>query len=154
MQALLKIVNVFMQVQNNPKALISKNQQKMSSHTKQAMYKIVFVGVGKNGVLEGLKWRNLIYILTWIWSPYNQVLGSFLRGPSTVSKAHTPTESRDYSRASVTHLLRQLMGVEDAGHRHLQLVFLLLGLPQRCFPFLEEQVARVLARKLLRKTRA
>lgn len=39
-QVLLKIVNVFMQVQNNPKALISKKQQKMTSHTKQAMYKM------------------------------------------------------------------------------------------------------------------
>lgn len=95
-QALLKIVNVFMQVQNNPKALISKNQQKMTSHTKQAMYKMCLWGVGKNGVLEGLKWTNLIYISTWIWSPYNQVLGSLLCGPATVSNtnAHPNRESR------------------------------------------------------------
>lgn len=46
-QVLLKIVTIFMQVQNNPKALISKNQQKMTSHTKQAMYKMCLWGFGK-----------------------------------------------------------------------------------------------------------
>lgn len=51
--------------------------------------------------------------------------------------------------ASVAHLLRQLVGVEDAGHRHLQLVLLLLGLTQRRLPLLQEQVRRVLAGKLL-----
>lgn len=43
-QALLKIANVFIQVQNNPKALISKNQQKITSHTKQATYKMCLWG--------------------------------------------------------------------------------------------------------------
>lgn len=52
--------------------------------------------------------------------------------------------------ASVTHLLRQLVRVEDAGHRHLQLVLLLLGLAQSRLPLLQEQVRRVLAGKLLR----
>ena len=52
-------------------------------------------------------------------------------------------------RHSVAHLLRELMGVEDAGDGHLQLVFLLLGLPQRRLPLLQEQVCGVLASKLL-----
>lgn len=51
--------------------------------------------------------------------------------------------------ASVAHLLRQLVRVEDAGHRHLELVFLLLGLAQGRLPLLQEQVRRVLASKLL-----
>lgn len=73
---MLKILNVFMQVENNPKVLISKNQQKMTSHTKQAMYKIRLWGrVGEYGVEEGLKRTVLIFILTWVWSTSNQVLG-------------------------------------------------------------------------------
>lgn len=49
-QALLKIVNVFMQVQNNPKALISKNQQKMTSHTQNKLcIKCVCGGLEKMG---------------------------------------------------------------------------------------------------------
>ena len=50
---------------------------------------------------------------------------------------------------SVTHLLGDLVGVEDAGHRQLDLVLLLLGLAQRRLPLLQEQVRGVLARKLL-----
>lgn len=60
----VKILNFFMQVQNNPKALISKNQQKMTSHTKQARYKICLWGEKKYRVEEGLKGTLLIYILT------------------------------------------------------------------------------------------
>lgn len=56
------------------------------------------------------------------------------------------------AQRSVTHLLRQLVGVQDARHRHLQLVFLLLGLAQRQLPLLQEQVRRVLAGKLLQET--
>lgn len=52
-------------------------------------------------------------------------------------------------RRLVAHLLGELMGVEDAGDGHLQLVFLLLGLPQRRLPLLQEQVCCVLASKLL-----
>lgn len=36
--------------------------------------------------------------------------------------------SRGARQASVTHLLRQLVGVKDSGHGHLQLVLLLLSL--------------------------
>ena len=50
---------------------------------------------------------------------------------------------------SVAHLLRQLVGVEDSGHWHLELVFLLLGLTQRRLPLLQKQVCRILAGKLL-----
>lgn len=100
-QALLKIVNVFMQVQNNPKALISKNQEKMTSHTKQAMYKMCLLE--KNGVLEGLKWTNLIYISTWIWSPYNQVLGSLL--PLYCFKhTHTPQQRVKNTAGPQSHI--------------------------------------------------
>lgn len=42
--------------------------------------------------------------------------------------------------SSVTHLLRDLVGVQDARYRHLDLVFLLLGLTERRFPLLQEQV--------------
>lgn len=52
-------------------------------------------------------------------------------------------------RGSVTHLLGNLVGVEDAGHRQLDLVLLLLGLAQRRLPLLQEQVGGVLAGKLL-----
>lgn len=44
------------------------------------------------------------------------------------------------SCCSVTHLLGDLMRVEDARDRHLDLVFLLLGLTERCLPLLQEQV--------------
>lgn len=49
----------------------------------------------------------------------------------------------------VAHLLWQLMGVEDAGHRHLELVFFFLGLAQSCLSLLQEEVWRVLTSKLL-----
>lgn len=41
------------------------------------------------------------------------------------------------------------MRVEDSRHRHLDLVFLLLGLTQRRFPLLQEQICGVLSCKLL-----
>lgn len=41
---------------------------------------------------EGLKRTILIYILTWIWSTYNQVLRSLLCGPSSVPGTHTSRE--------------------------------------------------------------
>lgn len=56
-----------------------------------------------------------------------------------------------WSRRSVAHLLGDLVRVQDARHRHLDLVLLLLGLPQRRLPLLQEQVRGVLARKLLQR---
>lgn len=50
---------------------------------------------------------------------------------------------------SVTHLLGDLVRVEDARDGHLDLVFLFLGLTERRLPLLQEQVGGVLARKLL-----
>lgn len=53
------------------------------------------------------------------------------------------------SWCSVTHLLWDLVRVEDARDWHLDLVFLLLGLAKGCLPLLQEQVWGVLACKLL-----
>lgn len=53
------------------------------------------------------------------------------------------------SGRSVTHLLWDFVGVEDARDRHLDFVFLLLRLPQRRLPLLQEQVRGVLTCKLL-----
>ncbi len=64
---------------------------------------------------------------------------------------HTHTLSHPLSlpSCSFTHLLRELVRVEDSRDRHLELVFLLLSLTQRRFPLLQEQICGVLARKLL-----
>lgn len=50
---------------------------------------------------------------------------------------------------SVAHLLGYFVRIEDARHRHLQLVFLLLGLTQRSLPLLQKQVRGVLACEFL-----
>lgn len=62
--------------------------------------------------------------------------------------------TRTHTACSITHLLRDLMRVEDSRDRHLQLVFLLLGLAQWRLTFLKEQICSVLTCKLLewRKT--
>lgn len=52
--------------------------------------------------------------------------------------------------SSVTHLLGDLVRVEDSRDRHLDFVFLLLRLTERRLPLLQEQVGRVLACKLLK----
>ena len=54
---------------------------------------------------------------------------------------------------SVTHLLWDLVRVEDTRDRHLDFVFLLLGLTQRRLPLLQEQICGVLACKLLQRWR-
>ncbi|TNN65400.1 hypothetical protein EYF80_024340 [Liparis tanakae] len=55
------------------------------------------------------------------------------------------------SRCSVTHLLGDLVRVEDARDGHLDLVFLFLGLSKRRLPLLQKQVGGVLAGKLLKR---
>lgn len=50
---------------------------------------------------------------------------------------------------SVTHLLGNLMRVKDTRDRHLDFVFLLLGLTERRLPLLQKQVRCVLTCKLL-----
>lgn len=98
-----------------------------------------------------------------IWSTYNRVPGP----PLQFSSTHTPGRKTTgnvfapcwtFSLQSwsvgamvtlVAHLLWQLMGVEDAGHRHLELVFFFLGLAQSCLSLLQEEVWRVLTSKLL-----
>lgn len=103
-----------------------------------------------------------------IWSTYNRVPGppppilfnthlhTTTLGRKTTGNVFAPCWTFSLQSWSVgamvtlvAHLLWQLMGVEDAGHRHLELVFFFLGLAQSCLSLLQEEVWRVLTSKLL-----
>lgn len=121
---------------------------------------------------------GIIYILALIWSRDSQVPKS---PPHRKSLKYSHTRTRKHTDAlresshntalvvclvclqvsvcgvrvcvnSVTHLLGYFVWVENARHGHLQFVFLLLGLTQRGFPLLQEQIGGVLTRKFLKGT--
>lgn len=118
------------------------------------------IGGSNKGRFSFTYWQNLVDIQPSARSPspilFNTHLHTTTLGRKTTGNVFAPCWTFSLQSWSVgamvtlvAHLLWQLMGVEDAGHRHLELVFFFLGLAQSCLSLLQEEVWRVLTSKLL-----